>query len=221
MGFTNFGEAEEPIYEELTLRVGTAWYLEVPRVFYSTNNHDVCELLKNDNGTYSILMTKPGDTIISAMIPQEADKWIRLNYLIHIVEDNQVKEYLPYEVQAFSEEVLRLVNIERAKYKVRALRLSDDLQNSAAVRAEEITRNMSHTRPDGSKCFTAVINKGRTLGENIAGGCATPQKVVEQWMESPGHRQNILNKDFKELGVGYYYFPEGIYKHYWVQLFRG
>ena len=124
-------------------------------------------------------------------------------------------------VEAFPEEVLQLVNKERAKVGARPLRLNDELLAGAKIRAEEITRHMSHDRPDGSSCFTVLRNRNRTLGENIAAGNATPEAVVDQWMHSPGHRANILNKDFKELGVGYYYKENSTYKHYWIQMFRG
>ena len=124
-------------------------------------------------------------------------------------------------VEAFPEEVLQLVNKERARVGARPLRLNDELLAGAKIRAEEITRHFSHDRPDGKSCFTVLRNRNRTLGENIAAGNATPEAVVDQWMHSPGHRANILNKDFKELGVGYYYKENSTYKHYWIQMFRG
>ena len=124
-------------------------------------------------------------------------------------------------VEAFPEEVLRLVNRERAKVGARPLQLSDDLREAASIRAEEITRYFSHTRPDGRDCFTLLKKRKYTLGENIAAGSATPEAVVDQWMHSPGHRANILNKKFKELGVGYRYKEGSEYGHYWIQMFRG
>ena len=124
-------------------------------------------------------------------------------------------------VDAYPEEVLQLVNNERAKVGARPLRLNDELMAGAKIRAEEITRHFSHDRPDGKSCFTVLRNRNRTLGENIAAGNATPEAVVDQWMHAPGHRANILNKDFKELGVGYYYKKGSEYGHYWIQMFRG
>ena len=124
-----------------------------------------------------------------------------------------------YDAQAV--QVLNLVNMERAKVSARPLRLSNDLMGAASVRAEEITRYFSHTRPDGSSCFTLVRDRNHTMGENIAAGSATPEAVVDQWMNSPGHRANMLNKSFKELGVGHMYKQGSTYGHYWVQMFRG
>ena len=121
----------------------------------------------------------------------------------------------------FAVEVQRLVNVERAKVGAAPLRLSSDLMEAAAVRAEEITRNFSHQRPDGSSCFTLIRNQNRAMGENIAAGSATPEAVVDQWMHSKGHRENMLDKRFKELGVGHSYKEGSSYGHYWIQMFRG
>ena len=123
--------------------------------------------------------------------------------------------------QSFAVEVLNLVNAERAKVGAAPLILADDLQQAAAIRAREIIQDFSHTRPDGSDCFTVMRNRGRTCGENIAVGHASASETVEQWMDSDGHRENILNPAFRELGVGYAYEDYSTYHHYWVQLFRG
>ena len=121
----------------------------------------------------------------------------------------------------FPAEVLRLVNVERARVGLQPLKFADDLAASALIRAREIPIKFSHTRPNGSKCFTAMPQIGHILGENLAGGQRTPKQVVEAWMNSETHRANILNKSFRELGVVYYYQSNSKYKHYWVQHFRG
>lgn len=123
--------------------------------------------------------------------------------------------------ESFAVEVLNLVNAERARVGVAPLRLADDLQYAADIRAREIISYFSHTRPDGSDCFTVMRNRGRTWGENIAAGHVSAQETVEQWMNSQGHRENILNPRFRELGVGYAYEDYSTYHHYWVQMFRG
>ena len=126
-----------------------------------------------------------------------------------------------YAKENFAVEVLNLVNAERANLGIAPLRLADDLQEEAEIRAQEIVEVFSHTRPDGSDCFTVMKNRGRTCGENIAAGHASASETVEQWMDSEGHRENILNPAFRELGVGYAYEDYSTYHHYWVQLFRG
>ncbi|MBR0260826.1 MAG: hypothetical protein IJQ85_03430 [Selenomonadaceae bacterium] len=123
--------------------------------------------------------------------------------------------------QDFPMEVLRLVNKERAKAGAGPLKFAKDLAASAYVRAVELPTKFSHTRPNGTKCFTAMPTRGHILGENLAGGQTTPKQVVQAWMDSKTHRDNILNKEYKELGVVYYYQANSKYKHYWVQHFRG
>ena len=125
------------------------------------------------------------------------------------------------DVDKFPAEVLRLVNAERAKVGALPLKLAKDLSASAYVRARELPYKFSHTRPNGSKCFTAMPQIGHMLGENLAGGQKTPKDVVQAWMDSKTHRDNMLNKTFTELGVAYYYQANSKYKHYWVQHFRG
>lgn len=122
----------------------------------------------------------------------------------------------------FAQRVLALCNEERSKAGLAPLVLSAELQNAAMLRAEEITRVLSHTRPDGSDCTTVLKSKWGA-GENIAAGHDTADKAVSSWMESPGHRRNILHSSFKYLGVGYCYAPDGVggYTHYWVQIFQG
>ncbi len=120
----------------------------------------------------------------------------------------------------FAREVLELVNYERAKEHLKPLKLSSSLNHYAQIRAKEITKKFSHTRPSGYSCFTVIPKPYRTVGENIAAGQRSAKEVVAAWMNSPGHRENIMNPKFKELGMGYLYLPDSKYKHYWAQLFR-
>ncbi|MCI8478875.1 MAG: hypothetical protein HFE97_11200 [Oscillospiraceae bacterium] len=122
-------------------------------------------------------------------------------------------------------EVVRLVNIERAKEGLAPLGTYDSLTAAAQIRAPELITLFSHDRPDGSKCYTAMTQTGAsknayTMGENIAAGNATAAATVEQWMNSPGHRANILNPNYTHIGVGYASSSSG-YRHYWVQMFVG
>lgn len=125
------------------------------------------------------------------------------------------------ERENFQLEVLRLVNKERAKVGAPPLRFAKDLAASAYVRAVELPTKFSHTRPNGTKCFTAMPQRGHILGENLAGGQTSPKQVVQAWMDSKTHRDNILNPKYTDLGVVYYYRADSKYKHYWVQHFRG
>ena len=101
-------------------------------------------------------------------------------------------------------EVIRLTNIERVKAGLSPLQHHAGLQRAAMVRAEEITRKFSHTRPDGTDSSTALYENGVSCscGENIAAGQRTPEAVVRAWMNSPGHKAAILDPDATHIGVG-------------------
>ncbi len=106
---------------------------------------------------------------------------------------------------AFAEEVIRLVNVERRKAGLSSLREDPDLMEIAEIRTNELLEKFSHTRPNGSDCFTLYDNYGlenEALGENIARGQTTPEQVVDCWMHSSGHRANILSPKFHRIGVG-------------------
>ena len=138
-----------------------------------------------------------------------------------IVVNDEARWNQKVATENFPMEVLRLVNKERAKVGANPLVFAKDLAASAYVRAVELPQKFSHTRPNGTKCFTAMPHRGHILGENLAGGQTTPKQVVQAWMDSKTHRDNILNKQYTELGVVYYYRADSKYKHYWVQHFRG
>ena len=121
---------------------------------------------------------------------------------------------------AFANEVVRLVNEERAKAGLPALTVDRGAASAAQVRAKEIERSFSHTRPDGSSFNSALTEAGvnfRGAGENIAYGQNSPEKVMEGWMNSSGHRANILNSSYTSIGVGHYQNASGV--NYWTQLF--
>ena len=120
----------------------------------------------------------------------------------------------------FAEQVVELVNQERTKAGLNAVTLDQNIASAALVRAKEIETSFSHTRPNGSKFSTALTEQGVTFkgaGENIAWGQKSPEAVMQAWMNSEGHRANILNKNFTKIGVGYYQNARGT--NYWTQLF--
>ena len=123
----------------------------------------------------------------------------------------------------YRQEVLDLVNVQRAKYGLTALEMGDDdLTAAAQTRAEEIAVVNSHVRPDGSKCFTVLKDYGVTdtpTGENAAWGSVSPEEVVNAWMNSEGHRANILNPEARKMSVGYYYNSNSTWGHQWIQIF--
>lgn len=119
-------------------------------------------------------------------------------------------------ITGFENEMLARVNKERAANGKSALTLNTELCNNAAVRAQEIITSFSHTRPNGTDCFTAVTVKYYAVGENLAWGYPNVEKVMDAWMASEGHKDNILYDGFEQAGFGCYYY-EGYY--YWSQFF--
>lgn len=110
-------------------------------------------------------------------------------------------------VTEFEDEVIRLVNIEREKNGLAALKNDKTLRNVAAAHSKDMAdRNFfDHENPDGESPFDRMKNNGIRYGyagENIAKGQRTAESVVNSWMNSEGHRKNILNGNFKRIGVG-------------------
>lgn len=121
---------------------------------------------------------------------------------------------------SYQEQVVKLVNEERAKEGLAALTLDSSVQSAAQVRAQETANSFSHTRPNGTSFSTALTEAGvsyRGSGENIAWGQKTPEEVVAGWMNSQGHRANIMSSSFTKIGVGYHQNAQGV--NYWTQLF--
>lgn len=126
----------------------------------------------------------------------------------------------PSAITGFESEMLELCNQQRRANGKPDLTLNKTLCANAAVRAEEISRDdwFSHQRPDGTMCFTAVTVGYMTCGENIAYGTRTASATVAAWMDSPGHRANILSDEFTQAGFGCYEL-DGV--RYWTQFFIG
>lgn len=124
-------------------------------------------------------------------------------------------------VLAFENEVIRLVNEIRAQNGLKTLTANWELSRVARYKSQDMVDNryFSHTSPTYGSPFQMIRAFGlsfRTAGENIAYGQRTPQAVVNAWMNSSGHRANILNASYTQIGVGY--VANG---HYWTQMFIG
>ena len=135
--------------------------------------------------------------------------------------DRLVIPTLDTSVRAYEQEVIRLVNVERAKAGLKALTEDWELSRVARYKSQDMhdLRYFSHTSPTYGSPFEMMKAFGiryRTAGENIAMGYRTPAAVVQGWMNSPGHRANILNASYTKIGVGY--VASG---NYWTQHFIG
>lgn len=125
---------------------------------------------------------------------------------------------------AEAQAVLSLVNEERSKQGLNPLKLSSKLTSIATLKSRDMADKnyFSHESPTYGSPFDMLHQYGiqyRSAGENIAAGQRTPEEVMQAWMNSSGHRANILNKNFTEIGIGYY--QGGSYKVYWTQMFIG
>lgn len=131
---------------------------------------------------------------------------------------------------AYEQEVIRLVNLERANAGMPPLKRNTDLDYAARYHSKDLHddnyfEHDSYDRSGGDLVFacgwsTRVANfySGGTKGENIAAGYSTPAAAMAGWMNSQGHRENILRSSYREIGVGYFYGSNG-YRSYWTQDF--
>ena len=124
----------------------------------------------------------------------------------------------------FESEVIDLVNVERAAEGLPPLSTDASLASAARAHSEDMGLQdyFSHTSLDGRSPADRITDAGYSwnyMGENIAAGQPTPEDVIDSWMASDGHRANILNPNFCDIGVGYAYVAGSTYGHYWTQDF--
>lgn len=126
------------------------------------------------------------------------------------------------DIKAIENEVIRLTNIERSKNGLPALAQHWELSRVARYKSADMANKgyFSHESPTYGSPFTMMQNFGirfSSAGENIAYGQRTPQEVVTAWMNSPGHRANILSRSYSHIGVGLARNKSGV--AYWTQMF--
>lgn len=225
--------------EELFMPVGAYFKMDTQSDVHYAVVDGTAKIVLSERGK-EVYLYKLGKVIVQASYYINGDYKLpyQRRYLINVIpldvyqeaqQDNFVKlkqnpnaTYVEVD-KNFAENILKLVNEERTKRGLRALRLAYDLQEGAAIRAKELTILYDHTRPHGEPCYTVINKKGYGIGENIAAGQRSAEEVMQSWMNSSGHRRNILDPQFKELGVGYILKEDDAkgYRHYWVQIFRG
>lgn len=123
---------------------------------------------------------------------------------------------------SFDQQILNLVNEERAKVGADPLQINEQLDQAADLHSQDQANinTMSHTGSNGSDMGSRVQDSGyqySTAGENVAAGYPDAEAVMAGWMGSDGHRENILDPNFEDLGIGYSVGDDG--NAYWTQVF--
>lgn len=173
------------------------------------------------NSTYTVTS---GDTLWKIAVKTQTGVQELINVNPQLANPNLIypgqKINVPdQEGQAVEAEVVRLVNVERAKVGLPALKNDWELARVAEHKSQDMAtkKYFDHTSPTYGSPFTMLKNYGisyRSAGENIAQGQRSAAEVVNAWMNSSGHRANILNKNYTHIGVGY--VSNG---NYWTQMF--
>lgn len=180
------------------------------------------------NGDYDIYIVKSGDTLWKIAVKYKVgiSEIIAVNPQFKnpnlIYPGNKVYIPLYSTVKAIEKEVVRLTNVQRQKYGLKPLTHNWELSRVARYKSKDMRDRgyFSHTSPTYGSPFNMMKNFGikyQTAGENLAKGQESPQAVVSAWMRSAGHRQNILNQSFTQIGVGYAEDSRG--RKYWTQMF--
>ncbi len=163
------------------------------------------------------------DSMIEANPQVENPDLIYPDEILHIPVYDDPREVHPTDltVSEYESEVIRLTNEYRAEYGLQPLTADPELCRVARIKSQDMkdNRRFSHTSSVYGSPFEMMKSFGiryRAAGENIACGQRTPSEVVNAWMNSKGHRANILNSSFTKIGVGY--VSSG---NYWTQMFIG
>ena len=214
--------AEEPIEiaAEYNFKTGKIFGMPTYKVLFQVSDPSIAEVFKAKNGEVRVRFIAPGDVYVKAIFFRVDNTTEEEWYLFHVTGNATGETAIDRDT--FAEEILRLVNEERAKEHLQPLKLADDLCEWANIRAKECVELFSHTRPNGEDGLNIISSKKyQTRGENLSVGSTSPEQVMYEWMHSPSHRDNILFPDYTHLGVGYYYDEDFMHsrRHYWVQLF--
>lgn len=137
---------------------------------------------------------------------------------IHYIDDGAIAlagEAASTNTAGEAQATLALVNNQRAAGGLGRLVWNEALAQAAQVRAQECQQKFSHQRPNGTDWWT--VNSAIMYGENLAKNYFNANSVVQAWMDSPTHRENIMNGKFVSVGVAAFQAPDGAW--YWAQAF--
>lgn len=176
--------------------------------------------------SYNTHVVKSGDTMWKIAVKYQVGVQEIINANPQITNPNLIypNQKLNISIQDTSteQEILKLVNAERSKVGVKPLTLNWELSRVAKFKSEDMRDNkyFSHTSPTYGSPFDMIKSFGisySAAGENIAAGQKTSDEVMKAWMNSSGHKANILNANYTQLGVGK--ATGGSYGTYWTQMF--
>ena len=174
---------------------------------------------------YQIIYNKNTQTTILYPVyipPVEEQTTTTTNNTAPVTQEDNTPQEGSYAPTKLAEDIFILVNQARMDAELNTVAYNNkDLQETADLRAKEITEKFAHDRPDGTSCFTAFPKDYVLAGENIIQAdepIATANNLMKSWMDSEGHKANILNPDFTTISIGVYEKDGVIYV---AQLFIG
>lgn len=205
----------------LTLSIGTGAYAQ-PKYYYVKSGDTLYSIALKYNVTLKeLLATNPNIKSPSAIY---AGQKIALPYAhsTNMSGSNSGNSSASYSLSSFETEVIRLCNIQRSSMGLQPFATSKPLSSLARLKCQDMVKYnyFSHTSPTYGSPFNMMTTHGiswSSAAENIAMGQRTPAIVVNAWMNSPGHRANILNPQLTTIGVGCTYNSSGM--PYWSQMF--
>jgi len=187
-------------------------------IYYTVNGGTPSKSKGEKLGSSKTITVNPGDVVRAVAYKSGWKASQVIKKTMPEIQKKKTKE------EEFVDEVLLLINKERRKYGLDELEMDDTFREIGAVRAKEASQKFGHIRPDGRSGLSVFDDfnvKCGAKGENVAAGQQTPKAVVSAWMNSEGHRENILNPAYKKIAIGYYFKSNDVYRHYWVQVFAG
>lgn len=209
--------------DDHSIQIGSTLKITVPlyneNIYVKNSSPDICSVSckeKSSGYEISVKANLAGTSVITLSDPDTDAVYKKITVNISSSSTSSSDdEDIDCSDSSFTEKVVELVNEQRAAAGVEEVETADFLMDGAAIRVKEIGEKYSHTRPDGTKCFTVLDVKG-SLGENLGRGYSSPEAVMKAWMNSSGHKKNILSPKFKYIGVGY-----DSETKCWVQIFYG